>query len=120
MENTDLSNARLSPGNSEKCIDDADLSRANLTKSQLSGARLLHVNLAHANFEDANLEGTQLLGVDLRDVKGLTEEQLEKSCGEEVQLPEGWSISPCNPDAKKALSIVKLMIQAGDLSICDG
>lgn len=118
LENTILSNAVLGPSNSTGCIHHTDLSRADLTKSQLLGARLVYVNLAYTNLEDAILERTKLLGVDLRDVKGLTKEQIKKACGEEVQLPKGWSINPCNTDTKAFFSRIKLISQM--LPICDG
>lgn len=118
LENTTFSTAVFSSSDSRGCIDHANLSHADLTNSQLIGTRLIHVNLEGANLEDAHLVETEFLGIDLREVKGLTREQLETSCGEEVQLPEGWSIKPCSLDAKSVLARINSILEGRP--VCDG
>ena len=54
----------------------ADLSNANLSKADLSGADLRFANLVGATLEGAKLSGANLTGAELKDVKGLTQEQL--------------------------------------------
>ncbi len=55
----------------------ADLSYANLSGANLSYANLSGANLTSANLTSANLSYAVLLSVDLRQAKGLTQQQLE-------------------------------------------
>jgi uncharacterized protein YjbI with pentapeptide repeats len=62
-------------------LDFADLSNANLRDTHLTGAGLI----------DANLSGANLNAI------GLTQEQLDRACGENVKLDPGLTINlkPC-------------------------
>lgn len=65
----------------------ADLSRADLTDAHLEGA-----HLGHANFHGANLAGANLHDTDLREVLGLTSEQISQAeTNQRTQLPETLS-----------------------------
>ena len=66
----------------------ADLSGADLSDANLSGA-----NLSGANLSDANLSGANLSGANLTGAKNLTQEQLDKACGNaDTKLPEGLTL----------------------------
>jgi uncharacterized protein YjbI with pentapeptide repeats len=70
----------------------ADLSDANMHLAFLDGANLGGANLSGANLSEATLNGT-----DLRGVQELKQEQLDKACGTNTKLPEGFTLKPC-PD----------------------
>jgi uncharacterized protein YjbI with pentapeptide repeats len=87
----DLSNSELSG---------AQLGRSVLVGANLDGATATYVNLARADLREASLAGTMLRhaylfrtrleGVDLSTVKGLTQEQILISCGDDkTKLPQG-------------------------------
>jgi uncharacterized protein YjbI with pentapeptide repeats len=72
----------------------ADLEGAYLWKANLAGANLTEANLEQANLEGSNLKGanlhqTNLVNTDLRQVVGLTKQQLSKAIYDETtQLPD--------------------------------
>lgn len=72
----------------------ADLEGAYLWKANLEGANLSEANLEQANLEGSNLKGanlqqTNLINADLRNVVGLTRQQLSHAiCDETTQLPD--------------------------------
>lgn len=67
-----------------------DLSLTCLTEAHLQEASLMQANLKGANLEGANLEGAFLHGADLRDTRGLTQENIEQAKGDSrTRLPEG-------------------------------
>jgi Pentapeptide repeats (8 copies) len=77
----------------------ANLSGANLIGADLSGAYLFSANLSDADLSDAELSGANLSGADLRNVKNLTQTQLEEACGNaNTKLPEGLTLKPCPTD----------------------
>ena len=95
-------------------IGDVDWTKSELGRVDFSGARLARVdfnysNLSRAVFTDAELSAvnfadaytflTRFEGVDLTDVIGLTQMQLDHSCGDTTTiLPQGLSIPqtwPC-------------------------
>ncbi len=47
------------------------------------------VDLSGANFSGANLAGAQFVGTDLRNVGGLSRQQLQSACGVDARLPPG-------------------------------
>jgi uncharacterized protein YjbI with pentapeptide repeats len=79
----------------------AALSRANLQEADLSGANLQEAvltaaKLQKADLSDADLRGAVMRFADLREVIGLTQEQLDLACGDaETKLPPGMFIKPC-------------------------
>ena len=74
----------------------ANLQGADLTRANLQGANLSLTNLQGANLVDAKLQGANLRGA-----KRLTQEQLDRACGDtKTKLPPNLSIQPC-PEASK-------------------
>jgi Pentapeptide repeats (8 copies) len=67
----------------------------NLGGANLNGADLSGANLGGADLLGANLLGARLDGADLRGADGLTQNQLDKACGEDTKLPSGLTIKPC-------------------------
>ena len=72
------------------CMSFADFRNASFRGTELSGA-----NMAGAKMDGADLTGaitsvTSFLGTDLRNVKGLTQKQLDLACSDkETKLPAG-------------------------------
>jgi len=94
FSSSDLENANMSK---------ADLSRVNFQEANLKGVNLSFSNISRANFKDTSLdenfalEGafmflTRVEGLDLSQVKGLAQWQIDMACGDEnTILPEGFS-----------------------------
>ncbi len=87
----------------------ADLSRTELQGANLIGAKLQGADLYRAKLQGADLRRADLQGADLRraDLQGanlkeaelLTQQQLDKACGdEETKLSEGLTIETCSED----------------------
>jgi len=108
MPRANFSGARLDGADLSK----AELGRAILTGASLKGVNLKYANVSRANFSGADLEGVDLTGAytylarvedtDLSGVKGLTQDQLNLTCGNAAtKLPPGhdrpadW---PCGED----------------------
>ena len=91
LEGALLSRALLGCANNrEKRRTCTKLTNANLKNAQMTNARLDYVTLDGADLKGANLDYAKLLSVDLSNVKGLTQRQLEKVCGSAVTLPSGY------------------------------
>ena len=93
LSGANLSGANLSGAN----LSGANLSGANLSGADLSGANLSGANLSGADLSGANLSGANLSGANLSGAKNLTQEQLDKACGNATQLPPGLTLKPCSP-----------------------
>ncbi len=100
-----LTLANLSGANlTEASLRMAYLNGANLIEADLSGAVLWGADLNLAKLSGAKLSGADLSGANLREVKGLTQEQLDSICTMEgsspKNLPEGleWHNNPCPDD----------------------
>jgi uncharacterized protein YjbI with pentapeptide repeats len=102
LRGADLSRANLSHANlSHASLHEADLNLANLShanlshaftiEADLSYAVLRKTNLSGADLYEANLHGAHLEGADLRDARGVTEEELEKQAEnlEGTIMPDG-------------------------------
>jgi len=77
-------------------LDNADLRGANLAHAWLNWTWFAGAKLDGANFANARMPGTQLYGTDLSKVIGLTQEQLETSCGDvTTKLPPGLRVPAC-------------------------
>lgn len=64
---------------------------ANLTNANFVGAYL-----EHANFRGATLNGVNFSGAEMRTAVGLTQHQLDTTCGDEsTELPRGLRIPVC-------------------------
>lgn len=78
------------------------MSFANFTNASFRGTELSGANLAGAKLDGADLTGartsiTSFLGTDLRNVKGLTQDQLDVACGDsKTLLPPGLKIHACH------------------------
>jgi uncharacterized protein YjbI with pentapeptide repeats len=101
LQHAFLNGASLEQGN----LLGANLEWANLFQSNLKNANLSRANLQHATLTEANLEGayiananldsTFLNGANLRNIKGLTQEQIANSYWDETTvLPEGFEPPP--------------------------
>ena len=91
---------------------DGDFLRNDFTGANLAGANFDGAIAPRALFNDANLAGTTFTrtflyysrfeGVDLSEVKGLTQEQLNQTCGDDAtKLPPGLTVParwPCGED----------------------
>jgi len=82
LSGADLSNATLS---------EANLSKADLIDADLNSADLSDANLSDAHLPGAKLRGAYLFNANLRDAKGVTEEQLENQANflEDATMPDG-------------------------------
>jgi uncharacterized protein YjbI with pentapeptide repeats len=69
-----------------------------LNDANLSGADLRNVNLRGAQLQKVNLSGANLSNADLADSFELTQEQLDKACGQPRSLPPGLTLKPCHED----------------------
>jgi Pentapeptide repeats (8 copies) len=73
----------------------ANLSGAHLDVANLHGANLGYGDLHRANLREANLHGANLSYADLLGAKNLTQDQLDKACGENTKLDPPLTIKPC-------------------------
>jgi pentapeptide repeat protein len=102
LDEADLSHAHLSHANlSHASLHEADLNLAILNHANLSQAFPIEANLSYAvlrktnlsgaALHEANLCGAHLEGADLRDARGVTEEELEKQAEnlEGTIMPDG-------------------------------
>lgn len=109
----DLSGSRLRQSNlALTTYDDVNMSEANLSLANLFGARFNRVNLRGANLEKvigvgayfgssdftgADLTGGNFSGADLTMAIGLTQEQLNRACGDaKTELAKGKTIPSCS------------------------
>ncbi len=82
----------------------ARLERAELQEANLRFAKLQGADLVRANLQEADLDNADLQGADLRFAKGLTQEQLDRACGDaDTKLPEhlkDHKMKPCPEESK--------------------
>jgi len=108
LTDANLSGANLTAANlTGAYLRDANLSGANLIAAylgdaklngaDLSGANLFLATLHEADLTAANLSGASLAEANLRVAVNLTQEQLDKACGnEKTKLPVRLTLKPCN------------------------
>jgi uncharacterized protein YjbI with pentapeptide repeats len=78
------------------CMSYADFKGVSFRGANLAGANLAHANVDDADFTDADLSITSVKGTDLTKAKGLTQAQLDKSCGDaETKTPAGLKTHMC-------------------------
>jgi len=101
----DLSRASLGSANLSRAklsvakLGFADLRFASLDHANLSGANLSGADLSRADLGGAELSGANLSGADLREVRNLTQTQLDEACGNaDTKLLEGLTLKPCSTD----------------------
>lgn len=74
----------------------ANLSEANLEGANLTGANFYRADLRGVNFSKTNLERADLRRADLEGAVALTQEQLDRACGDEhTRLPDGLTVKRC-------------------------
>ena len=74
----------------------ADLTGADMRDANLTGADLSGVDFSLANLSVANLSGADLSGANLTGAKNLTQEQLDKACGNaDTKPPGGLTLKAC-------------------------
>lgn len=111
LENKSLFHAELSRANLQGAnLSGVDLSEANLTRANLNQANLSHAKLDKAilkhtkfkgaklinvSFENTLFEEVDLTGADLGQAINLEQTQLNGACGNNVTLPIGLNIKPC-------------------------
>lgn len=71
-------------------------SRVNFSHADLTNANFVGAYLEHANFSGANLTGVNFSGAEMSTATGLTQRQMDQTCGDEAtQLPQGIRIPVC-------------------------
>jgi uncharacterized protein YjbI with pentapeptide repeats len=82
-----------------------NLSGANLARARLSFANLTRADLTEADLTEADLTEADLTGASLTEARGLTQEQLDTTKGDEttklppgLRHPEGWRRQASDPD----------------------
>jgi uncharacterized protein YjbI with pentapeptide repeats len=93
LEGADFTNAHLVL----MCMSYADFKGASFRNADLAGANLAHAKLEDADFAGANLSITSFKGTDLTHVRGLTQKQLDRACGDAAtKPPPGLSVRTCS------------------------
>ena len=78
------------------CMSIANFTNATFRNADLSGANLGHSNLTRADLTGAKLAITSIKGANLATAKGLTQSQIDRSCGDaETKLPAGLKVHFC-------------------------
>ena len=103
FEGADLSGAEIEEAElMRSSFAGANLSNANFTGATLARSIFTGANLAGAHFERAYLYWARFEGVDLSAVSGLTQEQIDITCGDkDTKLPSGLTAParwPCGED----------------------
>src|SRR5919107_4821382 len=95
LDNANLRGADLADADLDYIsMEGANMRYTHLVGTDLSNANLSNVDLGRAYFDNvdlsgANLNGTDLSVVDLRDVRGLTQDQIDEATGDDsTQLPD--------------------------------
>jgi hypothetical protein len=107
LEEADLKEAHLERADLMAAyLERADLKRAHLEGAKLDGAHLEKADLMEAHMEraylsSAHLEKTDLMGADLREAKGLTQEQIDSAIiDDKTKLPD--YLKKTDPDKAKS------------------
>ncbi len=70
--------------------------RVSFAGANLTNANFVSAYLEHANFTGAILNGVNFSGAEMSSAVGLTQRQMDKTCGDEsTQLPRGLRIPVC-------------------------
>lgn len=76
-----------------------DFNRTDFRDADLGAALLIEADLSKTNLKDTRFVDADLSAADLRGAKNLVQEQLDQGCGDQyTKLPEGLTISFCQPD----------------------
>lgn len=108
LTNADLTNECVKHGNLEgavfdgaklvlMCMSYADFKGASFRGTDLSGANLAHARLDGADFAGAKLTITSIRGADLSRSRGLTQQQLDRACGNsQTRVPAPLRARTCS------------------------
>jgi uncharacterized protein YjbI with pentapeptide repeats len=98
VKNGDLSGAKFDNATAlYMCMSFANFSDASFRNTDLTAANLSHSNLTHADLTGARLDLTLIKGTNLSTVRGLTQAQLDKACGDaETRVPAGLKAKFCS------------------------
>ena len=102
LEDADFSGADLR----EAFLWNAELQRVNLTFADLRKAKFPNADLRNAKLRNADLQGAELRNADLSGAilakaRNLSQEQLDRACGDEkTELPPGLTIPLCPQKSK--------------------
>jgi len=78
------------------CMSKANFRSATFRGADLSGANLSYSKLDDADLTDAIFSATQARGTDFSRAKGLTQAQLDGTCGDaKTRAPAGLVVRPC-------------------------
>lgn len=93
----DLHGARFDGANATlMCMSFANFTNASFRNTDLSGANLAGAKMDGADLTGAKTSITSFLGTDLRQVKGLTQAQIDMACGDaKTRLPPGLKVHTC-------------------------
>ncbi len=70
--------------------------RVSFAGTNLANANFVGAYLEHANFKGAILDGVNFSGTEMSTATGLTQHQLDRTCGDEAtELPRGLRIPHC-------------------------
>ena len=68
----------------------------NFAGANLTNANFVGAYLEHANFKGATLDGVNFSGAEMSSAVGLTQRQMDRTCGDEAtELPRGLRIPRC-------------------------
>ncbi len=88
--------------------DQAEPEEEGVERRELSEEELFEILMAHRKWlgsnekegRQANFSRANLQGADLRRAMGLTQDQLDRSCGDaKTRLPPGLKIKPCDGES---------------------
>jgi len=108
LRGADLTNTCVKKGNVEgalfdnaklvlMCMSYADFKGASFKGADMAGANLAHANVDGADFTGAILSITSIKGTDMRNARGLTQEQINGACGDaDTKLPAGLTVHTCS------------------------
>jgi uncharacterized protein YjbI with pentapeptide repeats len=94
LQHADFTSAKLQGANLQSAnLQGASLWGANLAGAKFGVAKLADADLEGTNLAGADLEGANLAGADLQQVRGLTQDQLKRVCGDRAtKLPAGLTL----------------------------
>jgi len=79
------------------CMSFANFSGASFRGTDLSAANMASAKMDGADLTGAKLDITSFLGTDLSKTKGLTQAQIDMSCGDDkTKLPQGLHVHFCH------------------------
>lgn len=77
-------------------LDNADFSGANFSNAWLNWTWFAGAKLDGANFAGAKMPGAQLYNTDMSKAVGLTQDQIDKACGDaSTKMPPGLRVPAC-------------------------